>query len=80
MCGLQQESIQGQLLTKANLAYKKTIKMVKAAESAEISARSLWTTTALVDQVNLLLTQEPYRVRKSSVIAVGKPFGSGLQI
>ena len=54
MCGLQQESIQRQLLTKADLTYKKTMEIVKAAESAEKSARSLQTTTAPVDQVNLL--------------------------
>ena len=54
VCGLQQESVQRQLLTKADLTYKKTMEMVKAAESAEKSARSLRTTTAPVDQVNLL--------------------------
>ena len=54
LCGLQQESIQRQLLTKADLTYKKTIEMVKAVESAEKSARSLRSATAPVDQVNLL--------------------------
>ena len=54
VCGLQQESIQRQLLTKADLTYKRIIEMVKAAESAEKSAHTLRTTTAPVDQVNLL--------------------------
>lgn len=54
VCGLQQESIQRQLLTKADPSYEKTIEMVKAAESAEKSARSLRSVTAPVDQVNLL--------------------------
>ena len=54
VCRLQQESIQRQLLTKADLTYKNTIEMVKAAESAEKNACSLWTATAPVNQVNLL--------------------------
>ena len=60
VCGLQQESVQRHLLTKAGLMYKKMIEIVQAAESVEKSAKTLCsTTTPMADQVILLPRTSP---------------------